>query len=173
MDVGVFAGMTWDATLNAPSSPVSFGTGILVMAQIITGIDSGYTTDTTPALSFPSSDNGQTGLDTLWPYPWTTVTLITPYKKYESGDSPGTNVDVKRSAHDNISFTDYLMYIPPGSLQYVTVAKYVWSANMGASLPSTGNWINFTGTAGTVTDAQRSGNFLPSNEFPAWTHIVQ
>lgn len=172
LDFGATRGMTWDASLSPPSAPVSFGIGSLAIVQIITGCDQGMTSNTTPPLSIPGPGNGQTGLDTSWPYGWTISTTIVGGMKYESGDSPGIEVTNLRSAHDNISFEDYLMYCPPSSVQYVPLAKYIWSANMGASLPATGNWINFTGTAGTVTDAQKTGQFLPNNTFPAWTDIV-
>ena len=169
----LFHGITWRASLAPPPAPVGFGTGSLAIVQIITGIDAGFTSNTTPAISFPGPFNGQTGLDHVWPYGWTNSTPNTGGTTYESGDSPGIKVTNAISAHDNDSFVDYLMYCPPSSAQYVPVAKYIWSANMGASLLATGNWINFTGTAGTVTDAQRTGSFLPSNEFPSWTQIVQ
>lgn len=172
LDFGATRGMTWYASLSPPSAPVPFGIGSLAIVQIITGCDQGMTSNTTPPLSIPGPGNGQTGLDTSWPYGWEISTTIVGGMKYESGDSPGIRVTNLRSAHDNISFEDYLMYCPPSSVQYVPLAKYIWSANMGASLPATGNWINFTGTAGTVTDAQKTGRFLPNNTFPAWTDIV-
>ncbi len=172
LDFGATRGMTWDATVAPPPAPILFGLGSLVIVQVITAIDEGATLNTTPPLPIPYPNNGQTGLDTSWPYGWSISTSITGGMKYESGDSPGLDVNSAKSAHDNISFEDYLMYCPPSSVQYVPVAKYIWNVSMGASLPATGNWINFTGTAGTVTDAQKTGHFLPNNQFPAWTQIL-
>ncbi len=173
LDPGIINGMTWNANLWPPPSPVPFGTGSSAMVQIITSFDIGATTNAIIPLPVYFPTDGQTGLDNVWPYPWyTSAPNLTNGMYYESGDSPGVGVDGDKSAHDNESFDDYLMYCPPGSVQYVPLAKFIWSADMSATLPATGNWINFTGSAGTVTDAQKAGQFLPSNEFPSWTQIV-
>ncbi|MGI4789482.1 MAG: hypothetical protein ACRYFS_11605 [Janthinobacterium lividum] len=172
--LGAFSGMAWKANLAAPPAPVLFGVGSLALVQIITSNDCGFMTNTALSVPLPYSSNGQTGLDLSWPYPWgTSLPTSVGGMYYTAGDSPGVPLILARSAHDNVSFEDHLMYCPPGSLQYVSVAKYIWSVNMSATLPATGNWINFTGSAGTITDSQNAGTFLPNNTFPAWTQIVQ
>ena len=167
---GYPSGMTWYATVSAPPAPVPLGSGSLRIVQLVTSLDIVYEEDTAiPTIwqQHESPNNGKTGLDTSWPYPW-----VVPASPYMSGDSPGIQLDTNKSAIYNMSLKDYLMYLPPGSGRYVPLANFIWSVNMAATIPNTNNWRDYTGSPGTVTDSGgQQGKFLRSSDFPMWTQI--
>jgi len=158
-------GMTWNATVNPPISPVSFGSGSLIVTQVILQLDRTWTTAQSQ-ISDPY--NGQSGLDTDYPYHWADGA---PY--YMSGDSPNTDLTYVYAvaATQDFTFEDYLMYFAPGSTQCVPLAHYTWTTNGTVSLPA-GGWGVYPNPAGTVTDNGRTGTFLPANDFPIWTQII-
>ncbi len=187
-------GINWHATVSSPV-PALFGAGSLAIAQVISpyasiavfnqpqfaikqlelmdmNAETAYMQVSTPELSRPittthfGSENGQTGLDGGFPYPWGD-------NSYFGGDEPGIALDNSiQSAYLSDSFVDYLMYQAPGSSQWVPVSTFYWSTNGSASIPSTGNWADFVGSAGTVTPSGSSVNFRPSNSFPSWTQTL-
>jgi len=159
-------GINWHATVSAPPG-TTFGNGSLAIAQVISPNASitGLNQFQVPT-NHPDSENGQTGLDGIFPYGWSDTS-------YYGGDEPGIPLDSSiLSAQLSDSFVDYLMYQAPGSSQWVPVAKFYWSTNGNASIPSTGNWADFVGSAGTVTPSGSNVNFTPSNSFPTWTQTL-
>jgi hypothetical protein len=168
--VPIGRGMTWNAAVAAPSAPVAFGNGSLEVVQIIEELNEDYVTKIF-GISNTHNDplDNQEGLDTSWPYGWVQTT-----PDYLSGDSPDlcvSNPSSITSADMDITFEDYLMYAAPGSVQYVPLGYYVWTADGSATIPSTNNWANFANPAGTVTDSNEYKNYLPGNSFPMWTQI--
>lgn len=63
------------------------------------------------------------------------------------------------------------MYFAPGSVQCVPVARFLWNTHGSVTIPGTGSWANFSGSAGTVTPSGNQSLFLNTNEFPMWTQI--
>ena len=161
-------GMTWKATVAPPSqAPVSFGSGSLILTQIVLQLDRESTDFAGRSGGEP--DNGETGLDTVYPYGW-----INPAPNYLSGDGPLMNITNDRYASQNIQFEDYLMYFPPGSSQCVTVGHFVWSTSGSASvtLSPNGSWSGYNIPAGTVTPSGTQSIFVRANDFPTWTQII-
>lgn len=163
------AGMEWDATVSPPSG-TTFGAGSLEMVQLVIPNKSYTTTGLFGSTVTHSwSMNGQEGLDTTYPYGWDTGA-----PGYEGNDNPGFDLTAvnAQSAQIGDQFEDYLMYFAPGSTQCVPLARFVWSTNGSATIPSTNNWANFgSGSAGTVTPSG-TRKFGLSNAFPMWTQII-
>lgn len=199
---GELGGMNWHAKLSSPV-PALFATGTLGIAQVIspyarfttsnqpqtpqtspdlaeTNTQMAYIQAVNPALSRPNtktyygSQNGQTGLDGGFPYPWVTVSFSDGDKVgFLGGDEPGFPLDNSYlSAELDDNFVDYLMYKAPGSSQWVPVSAFHWVANGNVTLPSTGRWSDFTGSAGSVTSSGSQTQFVPANSFPSWTQTL-
>ena len=151
-------GMNWTASVSSPLAGV-FGDGTIELLQTVTPNES-YTTADGKVHNW--SNNGQNGLDTSYPYPWARGAPA-----YSTNDSPGLDLTAVAAvaASDQDQFQDYLMYAPPGSSQFVPVAYSSWAINGSARIPATGNWADFSGSAGSVS----GGAFSTSNTFPAWT----
>ena len=180
-------GMYFYLSVNTPTTP-AFGTGQLELVQTLTPSDS-YVTNTNPPQSRSDPLNGLTGLDGSYPY----YGGATPETNYlDSNDSPNLPLQsTTASAAVAPSFTDYLMYEPPNSTQFVAVATFTWSVNGSASTTSTGsppvaNWASYatqnngSDNAGTVSEL---GSVSPNtainfkaitkpNTFPSWTQII-
>ena len=166
-------GMTWIATVASPN-PALFGNGSLELVQLTTP---GSSFTSTGGDKYRSSNNGQQGLDGSYPYPWDETT-----PKYSADDVPGMDVSspmegvIAYSASLQDSFVDYLMYLPPSSVQYVPVAMFVWSTDGSATIPysnGTYNWDYWIGgSAGSMTDSNSIQQFVPTNGFPVWTEVI-
>jgi hypothetical protein len=157
---GAGRGMTWNATLAAPSSIFSAGT--IEMLQLITpGLE--YTAS---KVAYVYSVNGDQGLDTSYPYNWIGTT-----PPYMSGDSPGVNLTALNatSASVNDVFDDYLMYTAPNSSQPVPLAFFTWHTNGSATLTDGETWATYSGSSGTVSPIGPPVNFTEDNTFPKWT----
>ncbi len=172
---GQAGGINWTATT---SSPLPFNTGTLQLVQIITPYD-GYNTSLVPGLTHSDPNNGLIGLDTQCPYGW--ASLPTNFgggpTPYTSNDSPSLPLDNTRvSAVMQHTFTDFLMFVPPGTdIQWVPLATSGWSTNGSATIPPSGNWADYVATygsdsAGTVSTSN-GGTFTAGNTFPTWTRI--
>ena len=162
-------GMDFTATVSPPTG-TTFGAGGLTMVQLIIPNDSfsGYN-DFGILCNYTWSLNGQEGLDGGYPSPtWNTGA---PF--YSTFDSPGLDLTHYKATSVTMAdqFEDYIMYTAPGSSQVVPVAHFVWSINGSASIPSSGNWADFTGSAGTVSPSGKDTPFASSNSFPSWTQI--
>jgi hypothetical protein len=70
----------------------------------------------------------------------------------------------------NDQFQDFLMYLAPGSSQYVPIADFYWSAvgscNLFGIVPG-----GYPNPAGYMTPIGANATFLPSNSFPEWGQI--
>ncbi len=166
---GLRGGMNFTATVASPDITL-FGTGSLELVQLVTpdrtvsSVDNDYT----------YSENGQSGLDTGYPYGWNASV-----PSYQTDDSPGMPLAdyLVSLATMNDQFESFLMYFPPSSTQCVPLAHFVWSTSGKAVLPnSTGTWAGYiaqngSDAAGTVTPSGNTATFLPSNVFPEWTQI--
>ena len=113
------------------------------------------------------------------PYNWdTTGSYAPPYNptSYIADDNPYIALSTSIvSATMKHQFTDYLMFQPPGSSQWVPLGTATWSTNGSAAIPGTGNWADYakqngSGSAGTVSPTSQT-NFTAVNTFPAWTRI--
>jgi len=84
------------------------------------------------------------------------------------------------------SFTDYLLYQPPGTdVRWVPLANFTWSTNGSATIPSSGLWGDYivqgtpsdkAGTVGAGTVSQFTNppvkvNFKSYHTHPKWTLI--
>ncbi len=171
----VGAGMNFFATVSSPNTAL-FGNGSLILVQIIAP-QSTTTIEEEPGVSvtFPWSQNGEEGLDAVYPYSWTSTTTTAGVPIYISHDSPGMDLNYPNLQSATIcdQFYDYLMYFAPGSTQCVPLARLIWSIDGSATLPSTGNWVNFpVGSAGSITPSSPQTSFLPFNEFPMWGQVL-
>ena len=167
---GAGAGMEIGATVSPPvPNPAGFGAGTLELVQLVIP-DESYTAynDFGILSTYTNSENGQEGLDGVYPYPWWQTTPV-----YEAFDSPGINLTETYaiSADMHSQFEDYLMYFPPSCAQCVPVAHFVWSTDGSATIPTTNNWANFVNPAGTVTPSGTNTGFLPDNSFPMWSVV--
>jgi hypothetical protein len=124
----------------------------------------------TPSHQYNDPEDGLYGLDTGYPYPGP------PYSEgttYQTNDSPDIGLtSAIGSVTMQHSFTDYLMYEPPGSSEWVPLATFTWSTNGNADVPFTDNWADYLGfngspAAGTVTPAGQV-DFTAGNTFPSW-----
>ena len=178
------AGMNWQANVTTP--PL-FGTGSLEFVQIVTPSDS-YTALPVPAQSHTDPLNTVTGLDKTYPYG---VVYTESPSLFQDNDSPGIHLVgqgltgnlTAYSATFQSSFTNWLMYQPPGSdVQWVPMGTLAWSTNGSATIPhpSTGDWSGFniqpinSGAAGTVSYSDAPTPFTPitaPDTFPSWTTI--
>jgi hypothetical protein len=107
-------GMDWSATSTTPSL---FGKGTLEMVQTVIP-NMSLNTFPLPGRQYNDPENGLNGLDTVYPYPATYYNegLLS----YGTDDSPSLGLNSYiGSATMHHSFTDYLMYEPPGSNQWV------------------------------------------------------
>jgi hypothetical protein len=159
-------GMTWNATVSAPTGCTALGTGGLEMVQ--TEIPS-PTYTSSAGVAYKRSNDGQQGLDSSYPYPF-------PFSapSYASGDSPNFNLTSNSAvaAQLTYSFVDTLMYEPPNSTQYVPLATYSWSTSGGAQLTGAEKWDNYgTDPVGAVTPSGITP-FTASNAFPSWAKNV-
>ena len=170
---GGSAGVSWTATCTTP--PL-FGKGNVELIQLATP-NLSYTEYVGIMKVGPRHDdpqNGQMGLDGQCPYPGSSYTEgdQTPFTSNDSPTAPLSNsIGSIIMTHQ---FTDYLMYIPPGSSQVVPLATLTWGLNMTGSaiIPSTVNWADYaqqngSDSAGTVTTTAAKA----SNAFPNWTLI--
>jgi len=172
-------GMNWTARSFTPQTPVAFGTGTLELVQFWTP-NMSYVNNTgvgVPGVTHPDPDNGQTGLDTSYPYPgsaYTEGSIMSP--PYTSNDSPTFPLDSSiASVMMQHQFNDFLLYQPPGSdVRWVPLATFTWSTNGSATMPGTG-WASYAATygsdsAGTVTPSATMP-FTAWNKHPSWTRI--
>jgi len=174
----LWGSMDWTATFHTPTSP-AFGAGTIELVQIATSYQSD-TTYTKPPVSELGPDYGSTGMDYGCPY--NGQTCLETAQPYASNDNPGQKLTsggqtYAASASDTSTYTDYIMYMPPGAdVQWVPLASFKWSTNGSATLPSMGNWsdymvwMNPSDSAGTV-DPHQSTPFTRGNTFPSWTRI--
>ena len=142
-------GMDWYATVSPPVG-TTFGAGILELVQICT-LNMSYTDRDFLGFTHTHtwSQNGEVGLDTVYPYGWTQGS-----PSYRSNDNPFIDLTSVNAIQATLGdqFEDFLMYFAPGSLQPVPLANFAWSTNGSASIPATNNWANFgTASAGAVT----------------------
>jgi len=174
---GQQSGMNWSA--NVFSSAL-FTSGTLVLVQTATPSRSyiTYTGVGVPGVTHTDPENGKLGLDTRYPYHWNTYgsysppALPVPYTTY---DDPWQVLNGIASIVLQDQFSDYLMFMPPGSdSQLVPLATFAWGTNGSATIPTTGNWADYvkqngSDKAGTVSPASQP--FTASNGFPSWAQI--
>ena len=166
---GQFGGINLTAS---SMTPPLFGKGSLELVQIVTPELSYvvYSTGTTR----DDPENGMNGLDTQYPKQGPSYSEGT--YPYFTDDLPSIGLSSSiASATMQHSFTDYLMYQPPGSAQWVPLATFTWSTNGYAEVPFTDNWADYLGfngsnAAGTVSPSSET-NFTSGNSFPSWTRI--
>ena len=166
---GEDGGMDFRATVASPL-PGLFLNGTIQLVQLTIPIR----TITVGGLTYQNYYQNQEGLDQSYPYGWTAVPLGVTVPYY-TRDSPRTQVTNADAATMQDWFTDYLMYKPSGSAQWVTVGYFVWSLDGNAAKPQSGgaySWAYWSGTAGTVTPSGNAAPFSPSNSFPSWTQII-
>ena len=168
----LWGNMTWNATVTTPQSPVAFGTGSLQLVQLYSP-DDDYYTDFIPGPPIKHTDpnNGKTGLDTTYPYgmQYPSTAIVQEPAPYSNGDNPnfGVNPSIYSVTNDS-SFQDYLMYQPPGSSQWVTLATFTWYAFGTATIPAAG-WANYgPGPAGSIIPTATT-QFTMDNTLPSWT----
>jgi len=159
---GETGGMDWNATVTSAKAAL-FANGDIKIVQLTTP-NATYTEGTT---THAWSLNGQAGLDTSCPYPWTSGA-----PNYFGGDTPGTPLmSTDTAATEQSQFVDYLMYVAPGAdVQWVPLATFSWGTNGSATQPNPGGWAAFgSGSAGSVTPSGAPVKFSQSNSFPSWT----
>ena len=166
---GLQGGMNFTATVASPDLSL-FGDGDIQLAQLCT-----------PGRSYTSangdytySQNGQEGLDGEYPYGWNVGRPT-----YQTDDLPGSPLLDYTVANFTMkdTFTDFIMYYPPGSAQCVPLAQFLWSTDGFAALPHTGLWSSYvtqngSDNAGSVNPSGNTATFLLSNVFPMWTQIT-
>ncbi len=169
---GQQGGINFTATSNTP--PL-FGKGSLELVQLVTPNMSYvvYTGTGAPGPTHSDPENGINGLDTH--YPKTGPSYSEGSLPYITYDDPSMSLSSSiASAQMQHQFTDYLMYQPPGSSQWVPLGIFNWSTNGSATVPFTDNWadyavLNGSLAAGTVSPANQT--FTAGNTFPSWTRI--
>jgi hypothetical protein len=172
---GMTGGMSWDLSVTTPPSP-AFGLGNLELVQIVT-----------PYLTYSANGGATqtyspgTGLD--GEYPYAQGQELSGHLM--NSDSPGMGLInmffTVTQATFTPGFTDYLMYEPPNSTQFVPVGIFVWSTSGSAALPAAPNnsWSQYsTMHGGDPADAAGTVNapnvdFVQTNSFPSWTQIVR
>ena len=175
---GMNCGMYWTLNVTTPTMP-AFGLGQLEMVQIATLNADGKVDDNKSAgqdIPFGPA----TGLDGQCPYVSGSETAAgTPTT---AQDSPGIKLiipggDQLYSASYTPSFTDYLLYEPPGKDSvFVPVGIMSWSTNGSATIPEPeDDWSYYSrihggDSAGTVDVP--TGTFAVRNTFPSWTQII-
>ena len=170
-------GMNFALTVYTPQTP-AFGNGQIELVQIITP-NYTYVTNTSPPQNHAFPQNNMKGLDAAYPY----KSFSTPETNEDDPtDSPNIPLpSTTASATLQGTFTDYLMYEPPNSSQFVPLATFTWSAN-GTASSSTGDWAHYkgpTGTdavGGTVSDPNTATPFTADKggtDFPSWTQIIK
>jgi len=185
---GYHGGMDWHATSSTPQTPVAFGTGTVELVQLVTPNRS-YTTNTNPPVLHTDPEKTE-GLDSY--YPVHQLLGTPPYTEggspYGSYDDPriDLNYNNPKSAAMADSFTDYLLYQPPGTdVRWVPLANFTWSTNGSATIPSSGLWGDYivqgtpsdkAGTVGAGTVSQFTNppvkvNFKSYHTHPKWTLI--
>ncbi len=172
-------GMNW--TANVASSTL-FASGTLELVQVVTP-NMSYVTYTgvgVPGITHNDPENGKFGLDTRYPYDWVTTggggpsLYVTP--PYTTNDSPYISlVSSIASVTMQHQFTDYLMFQPPGSSQWVPLGTNGWSTNGNAIVPTTDNWTDYvkqngSDSAGSISPTANTP-FTPGNTFPSWARI--
>lgn len=173
---GQYGGMSWEATVTTPPQS-AFGTGRLELVQIATP-NVTYTTNTNPPQTHNDPENGQTGLDTSYPY-GSLVYSEGSSSSFKTNESPLLSLQATTaSAVMTNQFNDYLLYQPPGTdVQWVPLATFYWGTNGSAAIPSTGNWADYAvrdngvDSAGTITPSGTPVDFTATTTFPSWTRI--
>ena len=171
------AGMTWTATITSPS----------LFTQDVTqnGTLWNFVQTTTPSRyrtpkggsEQPSAVNGQSGLDTTYPYE------PGPYSATFPGGYPASTVPSKSSDSPAAFISDgfqnyrvldnfqtYIMYSPPGiDTQWVPVWEINWYWTANDAIPGS-SWINWDNAndAGIV----RAPNSESQTVHPKWTTLV-
>ena len=163
-------GMNFAASVTTPPQP-AFGQGKLELVQTITVNDS-YDSN---GVHIPDPQNGQTGLDKVYPYSNSMVNEPAPMS---TEDVPDISLSNSITAATYMStFTDWLMYEPPGSIQYVPLAIFSWGTHGSATIPPTNAWADYASYnngsdfAGAVNPTGKTP-FTPTNVFPGWKQII-
>ena len=176
---GQLGGINWTARSFTPQTPVAFGTGTVELVQTVTPNMSyvNFTGVGVPGSTHYDPLHGQTGLDTICPYPapaYAEGSILLP--PYSTNDTPSLPLsDTMASATMTHSFTDHLLYLPPGSdVRWVPLGTFTWSTNGNATNP--GSWANYVAaygsdSAGTVIPTATTV-FTPEHTHPSWTQII-
>lgn len=169
LDTVEAGGMNWYAAVQPPNS--SFESGQLEIVQEVTPgrAEVQYNVVNGNSANFNWSTNGQLGLDTQYPYYGIIGEEISTDDSPSMGlADPGENL-VIWSATMADSFTDYLMYEPPNSGQFVTVGTFPWNPQGVAVIPTPSfDWANYEGDPGTVNPSG-SAQFTPGTTWPQWS----
>ncbi len=156
-------GSNWQGTVTIPSLFSSSGNGAWRYLQIITPGRKKTLFNGDPD---NCTENGNTGLDTSYPYPADSNpadSLYDPFtvasaggstndawldddSLHQTGDSPRTILtDTIYSANIDESFQVYMMYLPPGSdSQWVPLHKFAWRWYADDTIPlPDGSWLSW------------------------------
>ena len=181
LEYELWGSMDWNATFQTPTSP-AFGQGTIELVQIATPYQSD-TTNTTPPKFEQGPHYGVPFMDFGCPYNNHLCTEAA--QPYADSDNPGQQLTVGGqiyaiSASDSSVYTDFIMYLPPGTdTQWVPLASFNWNTNGKATLPSSGQWSDYVtqhgsdaaetidSTAKTITPSTTTP-FSPGNSFPHW-----
>jgi len=167
-------GMYWEASVFTPPQP-AFGAGRLALVQIAKP-NSSYRNLTPPVQNHPNPNNGMTGLDGTFPYGDVVPEAQEPLKDDDNPDihlvglGPMGGV-VAGSATFSSSYTDYLMYRPPGSddnTRWIALAQFSWNTNGNATIPDPNNPNSWTPYVTQNTPPDKAGTVFPST----WTSFT-
>ena len=175
---GQAGGMNW--TANVMSSAL-FASGTIELVQVVTPNASyvNYTGVGVPGRTYNDPENGMFGLDTSYPYAWAaTGSYQPPYNPvaYMTNDNPAIGLSSSfASVAMKHQFTDYIMFQPPGSSEWVPLGTASWGTNGSATVPTTDNWGDYvkqngSDAAGTVIPTAQTP-FTQGNTFPSWARV--
>ncbi len=171
-------GSSWRVVMSIPTPFNS--SGLYGYAQIIKPGE--YYTGNDGTENPVSSDNGQQGLDTLFPYLGDIYSADNTTSN--DGDSPYVRFGTDENSADAVAavrladvFQTYLMFKPspgPGGpaddAQWVPLAESDWHTDMGAGRPTSGRWKDFPLLQG-AGDVYVDADFFPQTVHPYWTHV--
>jgi hypothetical protein len=158
------------------TTPAMFGQGTVNILQL----DQLTATNTSPVgpqkTWYPPT---VPGLDGSWPLSQKNVDPFSPGAGWATGDvmhyyidQPMWTVAGYTSYTSNESFTDYVMYLPPGPWsQWVPLATGTWGYHLGATRKTIYRdwvWLPKGGTPGQFGD----GQFHPPTNEPTWNFVV-
>jgi len=165
-------GSNWQGRVLTPALFSGNGYGLWHFLQIITP---GRSKTLVGGASNNCTENGNRGLDTVYPYDPVGGTYgpiggwICDDTPQDSGDSPRTGLDDSiANANIDESFETYMMYHPPGNSEWVPLHKFQWRWYANDNIPGV-SWTNWV-TASSAGYVARSSS-QRCYDHPFWDRL--